>query len=203
MPANPTLHNQNCWERGSGGVQSTGVSQSVRETSRDESQNALSPEKLFKIRDLELPKFWGVFPSCWPHSAGYTRTFLHQYFPVPKIENPNTILGLGIVTEKDPSNKEDFQDHARDALGPEPQAWAAFDKQALSVDTVSNNARCLFSLLMFGGFEAWNSIQTPLQSSVSPQTTAHVLRNPTKSMRDASQSICRRTESSARKTPDP
>ena len=34
-----------CWERGSGGVQSTGVSQSVRETGRDESQSVLSPEK--------------------------------------------------------------------------------------------------------------------------------------------------------------
>ena len=45
------------WGRGSGGVQSTGVSQSVRETSRDESQNVLSTEKLFKTRDLELPIF--------------------------------------------------------------------------------------------------------------------------------------------------
>ena len=43
------------WERGSGGVKSTGVSQSVRETSRDESQNVLSTPKLFKTRDLELP----------------------------------------------------------------------------------------------------------------------------------------------------
>ena len=40
-----------------GGVQSTGVSQSVRETSRDESQNVLSTQKLFKTRDLELPNF--------------------------------------------------------------------------------------------------------------------------------------------------
>ena len=43
--------------RGSGGVKSTGVSQSVRETSRDESQNVLSTQKLFKTRDLELPIF--------------------------------------------------------------------------------------------------------------------------------------------------
>ena len=43
--------------RGSGGVKSTGVSQSVRETSRDESQNVLSTQKLFKTRDLELPNF--------------------------------------------------------------------------------------------------------------------------------------------------
>ena len=72
------------WKRGSGGVQSTGVSQSVRETGRDESQSVLSPEKLFKTRDLELPFFEGSFPSCSPHSAGYTRTFLHPYFPVAK-----------------------------------------------------------------------------------------------------------------------
>ena len=45
------------WGRGSGGVKSTGVSQSVRETGRDASQCVLSPEKLFKTRDLELP--WG------------------------------------------------------------------------------------------------------------------------------------------------
>ena len=45
------------WERGSGGVQSTGVSQSVRETGREESQSVPSPEKLFKIRDFELPNF--------------------------------------------------------------------------------------------------------------------------------------------------
>ena len=43
--------------RGSGVVKSTGVSQSVRETSRDESQNVLSTQKLFKTRDLELPIF--------------------------------------------------------------------------------------------------------------------------------------------------
>ena len=43
------------WERASGGVKSTGVSQSVRETSRDKSQSALSPENLFKARDLDLP----------------------------------------------------------------------------------------------------------------------------------------------------
>ena len=45
------------WGRGSGGVKSTGVSQSVRETSRDESQNVLSTPKLFKTRDLKLPNF--------------------------------------------------------------------------------------------------------------------------------------------------
>ena len=47
----------NNWGRGSGGVKSTGVSQSVGETSRDESQNVLSTRKLFKTRDLELPNF--------------------------------------------------------------------------------------------------------------------------------------------------
>ena len=69
-------------ERGSGCVQSAGVSQSVRETSRDESRSVPSPEKLFKTRDLKLPIIEGSLPSCWPHSAGYTRTFLHPYFPV-------------------------------------------------------------------------------------------------------------------------
>ena len=74
-----------CWERGSGGVQSTGVSQRVRVTGRDKSQSVASPEELFKTRDLELPFFEGSLPSCSPHSAGYTRTFLHPYFPVAKI----------------------------------------------------------------------------------------------------------------------
>ena len=65
-----------------GGLESTGVSKSVRETSRDESQCVPSPEKLFKIRDLELPSFEGCLPNCSPHSAGYTRTSVHPYFPV-------------------------------------------------------------------------------------------------------------------------
>ena len=69
-------------ERGSGGVQSTGVSQRVRATRRDESQSVPSPEKLFETRDLELPFFEGSFPSCSPHSVGYTCTILHPYFPV-------------------------------------------------------------------------------------------------------------------------
>ena len=42
---------------GSGGVQSTGLSQKVRATGRDESLSVPSPEKLFKTRDLELPLF--------------------------------------------------------------------------------------------------------------------------------------------------
>ena len=56
----------------------------MRGTSRDESQCVPSPEKLFKTRDLELPIFEGSLPSCWPHSAGYTRTSVHPYFPVAK-----------------------------------------------------------------------------------------------------------------------
>ena len=67
--------------RGSGGVKSAGVFQSVRETGRDESQSVPSPEKLFKTRDLELPIFEGSVPSCSPHSVGYTRTSVHPYFP--------------------------------------------------------------------------------------------------------------------------
>ena len=57
---------------------------SVRETGRDESQSVPSPEKLFKTRGLELPIFEGTLPSCSPHSAGYTRTFVHPYFPGAK-----------------------------------------------------------------------------------------------------------------------
>ena len=71
------------WGRGSGGVKSTGVSQSVRETSRDESQCVPSPEKLFKkgiwssqvlrdlsqvvrrtLRDTPVPLYTRTFP--WP-----------------------------------------------------------------------------------------------------------------------------------------
>ena len=46
-------------ERGSGGVQSAGVSQRVRATGRDEFQSVPSPEKLFKTRDFELSLFEG------------------------------------------------------------------------------------------------------------------------------------------------
>ena len=41
------------------------------------------PRTLFKTRDLELPFFEGSLPSCWPHSAGYTRTSVHPYFLRP------------------------------------------------------------------------------------------------------------------------
>ena len=43
-----------------------------------------SPEKLFKTRDSELQNFEGSLPSFSPHSAGYTRTSVHPYFPVAK-----------------------------------------------------------------------------------------------------------------------
>ena len=39
------------------------------------------PRKLFKTMDLELPFIEAFLPSYWPHSAGYTRTFLHPYCP--------------------------------------------------------------------------------------------------------------------------
>ena len=82
---NEALRSADFQERGSRGVQCTGVSQSVRATNRDESQSVPSPQKLLKTRDPELPFFEGCLPSCSPHSAGYTRTFLHPYFPVAKI----------------------------------------------------------------------------------------------------------------------
>ena len=86
------------WGRGSGGVKSAGVSQSVTETGRDESQSVPSPEKLFETRDLELPIFEGSVPSCSPHSAGYTRTSVHPYFPVSKKSR-----GLGLPERSKPA----------------------------------------------------------------------------------------------------
>ena len=50
-----TLNFQAYQQRGSGGVQSAAVSQSVRGTRRDEPPSAPFPEKPFKTRDLELP----------------------------------------------------------------------------------------------------------------------------------------------------
>ena len=70
-PATLTNILTNYWVRGSGGVKSAAVSQSVRETGRDESQSVPSPEKHFETRDLELLIFEGTLPSCSPHSAGY------------------------------------------------------------------------------------------------------------------------------------
>ena len=64
-----TKHRRFIQERGSGGAQRTGVSQSVRATSRDKPQSVHSPEKLLKKRDLELPFCEGSLPSCSPHSA--------------------------------------------------------------------------------------------------------------------------------------
>ena len=50
---------------GSGDVQSTGVSQRVRATGRDESESVPPPpEKRFKTTDLELPFPEGSFPKC-------------------------------------------------------------------------------------------------------------------------------------------
>ena len=53
-------------------------------TGRDESQSVPSPGELFQTRDLGLPFFEGSLPSCSPEFAGYTRPFLHPYFPVAK-----------------------------------------------------------------------------------------------------------------------
>ena len=70
--------------RGSGGymreTKSAGVSQSVRETGRDESQNVLSTPKLFKTRDLELPIFYflGISPKLF---AALRR--IHPYLCTP------------------------------------------------------------------------------------------------------------------------
>ena len=91
-----------------GGAKSAGVSQSVRETGRDESQSVPSPEELFKTRDLELPIFEGSLPSCSPHFSGYTRTFLLPYFPVANntVEPPRMIRGrifsemIRVLTQK-------------------------------------------------------------------------------------------------------
>ena len=57
IPPKDWEHSKKDRGSGSGGVKSTGVSQSVRETSRDKSPNVLSTQKLFKTRDLELPNF--------------------------------------------------------------------------------------------------------------------------------------------------
>ena len=68
---------------GTGGVQSTSVSQRVRATGRDESQSVPAQEKHIKRRDFELPFLEGSLPKSLSHSSGYTRTFLPPYFPVP------------------------------------------------------------------------------------------------------------------------
>ena len=97
------------WGRGSGGVKSTGISQSVRVTSRDESQSVPSLEKLFKTRELELPNFEGSLPSCSPHSAGYTRTSVHPHFPLANFRRlyffrrfRKGVGGRGLATNKPP-----------------------------------------------------------------------------------------------------
>ena len=54
--------------RGSGGVQSTGVSHRVRVTERDESQSVPSPDKLIRTRDTPVPFYTRTSPS--PRTAG-------------------------------------------------------------------------------------------------------------------------------------
>ena len=72
------------------GVQSTGVSQSVRETSTVESQSVLFPEKLLKTRDFDLPThFYGVSPKFLAALRGirpYLK-FLPPYFSVAKFQD--------------------------------------------------------------------------------------------------------------------
>ena len=63
---------------GKWGVQSTGVSQSVTETSRDESQSVPSAEKLYRTRDLKLP-FLRDLSQVLAALRGIHRTFLHPY----------------------------------------------------------------------------------------------------------------------------
>ena len=65
----------------------------MRETSRDESQYVPSLEKLVRTRDLELPMFEGSLLSCSLHSAGYTRTSVHPYFPVAKSSRNHYLSG--------------------------------------------------------------------------------------------------------------
>ena len=64
-----------------GGVQSTEVSQSASEIERDDSQRVLSPKKLFKTRDSELPFSEGSLSSCWRHSVGCTPYFTEANAP--------------------------------------------------------------------------------------------------------------------------
>ena len=49
------------------------------------SPNVFPPQKNSSKQGIwSLPSFEGSLPSCWPHSAGYTCTSLHPYFPVAK-----------------------------------------------------------------------------------------------------------------------
>ena len=60
-------------------------------------EGCISPirkKKLLKTRALELPFFEGSLPCCSPHSAGYTHTFLHPYFPITtSLHNDDSCLG--------------------------------------------------------------------------------------------------------------
>ena len=75
--AHPPTTNYYNWGRGSGGVQSAGVSQSVRETGRDESQNVLSTQKALQNKRCGAPKFSGICPKLFAALRG-----VHPYFPV-------------------------------------------------------------------------------------------------------------------------
>ena len=83
-----------------------------RETGGDEAQSVPSPEKHFKHRIRSSPEkkknpqkqgirsshffLEGCLPSCWPHSAGYTRTFAHPHYPLASFgitsHDPNQFL---------------------------------------------------------------------------------------------------------------
>ena len=66
------------WGRGSGGVKSTVVSQSVRETSRDESQNVLSTQKTLQNKRFGAPNFLGISPKLFAALRG-----IHPYLCTP------------------------------------------------------------------------------------------------------------------------
>ena len=73
-------HNFN-WGWGSGGVKSTGVSQSVRETGRDESQNVRSTQKLFQNKRFGAPNFLGISPTLFAALRG-----IHPYLCTPALD---------------------------------------------------------------------------------------------------------------------
>ena len=69
------------WGRGSG----AGVSQSVRETSRDKSQKHSLHPKTLQNKRFGAPKFWGISPKLFAALSGIHPTSVHPYFPVAKI----------------------------------------------------------------------------------------------------------------------
>ena len=68
-----------------GPSKSTGVSQRLTNTERDESQTIPSPEKLIKQGAWSSQLFKRSVPSYWPHSPGYIRTLLHLSFPAANL----------------------------------------------------------------------------------------------------------------------